>query len=159
MSERLFSTLIVLSALGTGTVAGVFFAFSTFVMPALARLPAPGGIAAMNSINITVVNPLFMTALFGTALLCLVVGAYALFNWSMDGAMLLLGGAVAYIVGNIVVTMVFNVPLNDALGAVDPASSEGAALWTRYLSEWVMWNHVRTITAIAASAAFIVALL
>jgi uncharacterized membrane protein len=77
----------------------------------------------------------------------------------MGGAPLLIVGAVAYIVGNIVVTMLFNVPLNNALAAVDPSSAEGAALWTRYLSEWLMWNHVRTVTAIAATAAFMIALL
>ena len=159
MSERLFSTLTVLTALGTGTVGGVFFAFSNFVMTGLARVPVPGGIAAMNAINVTVINPLFMTALFGSGLLCLVLGVYALFNWSMDGALLLLVGAVLYLVGNVVVTMVFNVPLNNALAAVDPASAEGAALWTRYLSEWVMWNTVRTVTALAAMVAFILALL
>lgn len=159
MSERLFSALVVLTALGTGLVGGVFFAFSNFVMAGLARVPAPGGIAAMNAINVTVINPLFMTALFGSGLLCLVLGAYALFNWNMEGALLLLAGAVLYFVGNVVVTMVFNVPLNNALAAVDPASAEGAALWTRYLSEWVMWNTVRTVTALAAMLAFILALL
>ncbi len=159
MSERLLSALTILAALGTGVVGGVFFAFSNFVMAGLTRLPAPSGITAMNSINITVINPLFMTALFGTGILCLVIGAYALFNWSMGGALLLIIGAVAYLVGNIVVTMLFNVPLNNALAVVDPSSAEGAALWTRYLSEWVMWNHVRTVTAIAAMAAFIVSLL
>ena len=55
--------------------------------------------------------------------------------------------------------MVFNVPLNDALAAVDPASSNGAAVWANYLSQWVMWNHVRTITGIVALACFILALL
>jgi uncharacterized membrane protein len=159
MSERLLSALTIVSALGTGVVGGVFFAFSNFVMAGLARLPAPGGIAAMNSINVTVINPLFMTALFGTGILCLVVAVYALLNWSMGGALLLIVGALAYIVGNIVVTMLFNVPLNNVLAAVDPSSAEGAALWTRYLSEWLMWNHVRTVTAIAATAAFMIALL
>lgn len=159
MSERLFSALTILTALGTGTVGGVFFAFSNFVMAGLARVPVPGGIAAMNAINVTVINPLFMTALFGSGLLCLVLGVYAIFNWNMDGALLLLIGAVLYFVGNVVVTMVFNVPLNNALAAVDPASAEGAAVWTRYLSEWVMWNTVRTVTALAAMVAFILALL
>lgn len=159
MSERVFSALTIISALGAGLVGGVFFAFSNFVMAGLARIPAPGGIAAMNSINITVINPLFMTALFGTGLLCLVVAAYALFNWNIHGALLLLAGAILYLVGNVVVTMMFNVPLNNALAAVDPSGSEGAALWTRYLSEWATWNTVRTVTALTASAAFILALL
>jgi uncharacterized membrane protein len=55
------------TALGCGLVAGVFFAFSTFVMPALKRLPPAHGIAAMQSINTVAVTPAFMTALFGTA--------------------------------------------------------------------------------------------
>jgi uncharacterized membrane protein len=59
------------AAIGCGLVAGVFFAFSTFVMPALARLQPAQGIAAMQSINITAINPLFMLALLGTAVACL----------------------------------------------------------------------------------------
>jgi uncharacterized membrane protein len=46
------------TALGCGLVAGVFFAFSSFVMPALKRLPPAQGIAAMQSINKLAVTPL-----------------------------------------------------------------------------------------------------
>lgn len=60
----------VLSALGCGLMAGVFFAFSTFVMKALGALPPAQGIAAMQSINVAVINRWFMAAFFGTALLC-----------------------------------------------------------------------------------------
>ena len=59
--------LAVVTAVGCGLVGGVFFAFSSFVMPALKRLPPADGIAAMQSINVTAVTPLFMAALFGTA--------------------------------------------------------------------------------------------
>lgn len=156
---KLFPALTVIAAIGSGLVAGVFFAFSNFIMAALARLPVPGGIAAMNSINITVITPTFMTALFGTGLICLVLVAAAFMGWSQSGSYWLLAGAVIYVIGNPIVTMVFNVPLNDALAAVDPASSNGAAVWANYLSQWVMWNHVRTITAIVAMACFIFALL
>ncbi len=111
----------------------------------------------MNSINITVITPTFMTALFGTGLICLVLIAGAIMGWSQPGSFWLLAGSLIYLVGIVVVTMVFNVPLNDALAAVDPASSNGAAVWTSYLSDWVMWNHVRTITGIVALACFILA--
>jgi uncharacterized membrane protein len=57
-----------------------------------------------------------------------------------------------------VVTMVFNVPLNDALAAVDPGSPDAAPLWARYLKDWTFWNHVRTITSTAACALFIAAI-
>ncbi len=45
--------------LGSALVGGVFFAFSSFVMKALARVPSPEGIAAMQSINVVVINPSF----------------------------------------------------------------------------------------------------
>ncbi|RWL94538.1 MAG: DUF1772 domain-containing protein [Mesorhizobium sp.] len=149
---KLLPTLTFIAAIGSGVVGGVFFAFSNFVMAALARLPVPSGIAAMNSINVTVITPTFMTALFGTGLICLVLIAAVLFGWSQSGSYWLLAGAVIYFVGNPIVTMVFNVPLNDALAAVDPASTNGAAVWANHLSQWVMWNHVRTVTAIVAMA-------
>ncbi|SDA78914.1 DUF1772 domain-containing protein [Mesorhizobium qingshengii] len=157
MITKLLPTLIFFAAIGAGVVGGVFFAFSNFVMPALARLPAAGGIAAMNSINITVFTPTFMTALFGTGLVCLVLIAGAILGWSQQGSFWLLAGALIYLVGNPIVTMVFNVPLNDALAAVDPASSNGATVWTTYLRDWVMWNHVRAVTAIVALGCFIFA--
>jgi len=156
---KLVPALTIIAAIGSGVVGGVFFAFSNFVMAALARLPVPQGIAAMNSINITVITPTFMTALFGTGLICLVLIAAALLGWSQSGTHWLLAGAVIYFVGNPIVTMVFNVPLNDALAAVDPASANGAAVWANHLNQWVMWNHVRTITAIVSMACFIFALL
>ncbi|WP_189591225.1 DUF1772 domain-containing protein [Mesorhizobium sp. M8A.F.Ca.ET.207.01.1.1] len=154
MIAKLLPSLTFIAALGAGVVGGVFFAFSNFVMPAFARLPAAGGIAAMNSINVTVITPMFMTALFGTGLICLVLVAGAIIGWSQPGSFWLLAGALIYLVGNPIVTMVFNVPLNDALAAVDPASSNGAAVWSDFLRDWVMCNHVRTVTAIVAMASF-----
>ncbi|WP_421915828.1 DUF1772 domain-containing protein [Mesorhizobium sp.] len=157
MISKLLPALTFVAALGSGVVAGVFFAFSSFVMPGLARMPAAGGITAMNSINVAAVTPLFMTALFGTALVCLAVGIGAVMGWGQSGSLWLVAGGLIYLVGIVLVTIVFNVPLNDALATVDPASANGASLWSRYLDEWVMWNHVRTIAGIASLACFIAA--
>jgi len=110
--------LTFVSALGCGLVGGIFFAFSTFVMKALSRLPASQGIAAMQQINITVINPLFMTAFLGTGLACLVLAVFSLLQWGRPGAGWLLTGSVLYLFGTILVTMVFNVPRNDALAVV-----------------------------------------
>jgi len=147
-----------LAALGSGLMAGLFFVFSAFMMSALARLGAPQGIAAMQSVNVTILNPLFLTVFMGTALLSLITGIAAIWNWSAEGSGWLLAGSLLYLIGIIVVTMVFNVPLNDALASVDPASGEGAALWARYLDVWVKWNHVRTVAGVGALACFISAL-
>lgn len=146
------------TALGCGLVAGVFFAFSTFVMPALARLPAPQGIAAMQSINITAITPSFMVALFGTGASCLLVAGGSLRPSTPVGNWCLLTGSVLYVVGTILVTITFNVPRNNALARVDPASAEGAVVWSGYLLGWTAWNHVRAISALAAAALLTIAL-
>ena len=117
------------TALGCGLIAGVFFTFSSFVMTALARLPAPQGIAAMQSINVLAVTPWFMTALFGTGAACLLLAISTVFAWQRPGAGYVLVGSLSYLLGTILVTIAFNVLRNDALAAVDPTGAEGARLW------------------------------
>ncbi|WP_119460624.1 anthrone oxygenase family protein [Rhodospirillaceae bacterium SYSU D60014] len=158
MVDHLLFVLVFLSALGSGLVAGLFFAFSAFVMTALARLPSAQGIAAMQSINIAVLNALFFAAFFGTAAACAVLAVFSLFNWTEPGAIYLLAGGLLYLVGTILVTILFNVPLNNALAAVEPDSADGASLWTWYLDAWTAWNHARTAASLAAAASFIMAL-
>jgi uncharacterized membrane protein len=150
--------LTLIAALGCGLIGGAFFVFSSFVMPALKRLPDAEGIAAMQSINVLAVTPAFMTALFGTAAACLGLGVWSFFAWDGRVGPYLILGAALYLVGTIAVTMVCNVPLNDALANVDPRSPEAADLWQRYLSNWTAWNHARTASALAAATALILAL-
>lgn len=147
----------ILAALGSGLIGGVFFAFSTFVMAALAQLPPPQGIATMQFVNIKVINPLFLGVFLGTALLSLVLLIAALTHWQQATALYLLLGALLYLVGTLFVTIAFNIPRNNALAAVAPESEEGARLWKRYLREWTLWNHVRGAAALLAAAAFILA--
>jgi uncharacterized membrane protein len=147
-----------LAALGCGLNAGVFFAFSAFVMNALGRLQPPQGIAAMQSINVTAVSPMFMTAMFGTAAACLYLAVLSIVKWQQPGAPYLLVGSLLYLIGTVLVTIVFNVPLNDALAAVKPDSPEGARLWTSYLATWTAWNHVRTVAALVAAASLTLAI-
>jgi uncharacterized membrane protein len=156
--ERPLFALTFFAALGSGLMAGLFFAFSVSVMAALGRLPPAGGISAMQSINAVIVNPLFLFVFFGTAALSILLAIAALVRLSEPGALYLLTGSVIYLVGSILVTMVFNVPLNNALAAVKPDSDEGESLWRRYLSVWRAWNHARTAACLAACALFILAL-
>ncbi len=143
-----------LAAIGCGLIAGVFFAFSTFVMKALAQQPTAQGITTMQAINVTVINPWFMTVFLGTAIACIWIAIAALSNWHKPNAIYLLIGSLLYLVGTIGVTMVCNVPLNDALAIVDPNSSNGATVWAKYLANWTFWNHIRTVAAIAATVCF-----
>lgn len=156
--DSLFFALKLFAALGCGLVAGIFFAFSSFVMNALAQLEPPQGIAAMQSINIMVINPSFMTAFFGTGAACIFLAISSLLRWHQPGAVYLLVGSLLYLLGTLGVTIVFNVPLNESLATVEPGSSDSANLWASYLTNWTNWNHVRTVAALAASGLLTIAL-
>jgi uncharacterized membrane protein len=157
MSSAL-DVLTLVAALGCGLAAGFFFAFSICVMPALGRLPAAQSVQAMQTINVVVINPVFMTALFGTALVCLASIVGALADWDASYGPYLLAGGAVYLLGVIAVTMAANVPRNNALAGLDPAGAEAAGYWPLYLAEWTAWNHVRTVAPLIASGLFIAAL-
>ena len=143
--------LIVCTAIACAAMGGVFFAFSTFVMQALRRLPPAQGVAAMQSINVTAVTPIFMTVLFGTAAACVMVGLRALLDWHGPTSSYLIAGSLSYLIGTIGVTIAFNVPFNNALAAVHPSSGDAARLWMKYARSWTVWNHVRTVSGLIAA--------
>ncbi|OYQ62152.1 hypothetical protein B9G53_23635 [Pseudanabaena sp. SR411] len=157
-TQQHYFALKLFSTLGCGLMAGVFFAFSTFVMNALASLQPKQGITAMQSINITVINPLFMGIFLGTAATCILIAGSALLKWYQPKAVYLLIGSLFYLIGTFGITILCNVPLNEALAIADPDSAEGESLWANYLTNWTIWNHVRTISALLASAAITIAL-
>ena len=127
-------------------------------MKALARLPAPQGIAAMQSINIVVINPWFMIALFGTGLACVVLVVASAIEWDEPEVFYQLAGSALYVIGTLVVTIAFNVPRNDVLAAVNAEDADSAGLWRRYVVEWTAWNHVRTVAPLAAAGLLTAAL-
>jgi uncharacterized membrane protein len=152
----LASTLV--TALGCGLSAGVFFAFSSFVMKGLARLPAAQGVAAMQAINVAAISPAFMAALFGPAVACIALTVAALLQLDEPFAGWLIGGSALYLVGTIGLTIAYHVPRNDALATVAPADAEAAGHWERYRADWTAWNHVRAGAALGAATALTVAL-
>ena len=147
-----------LCALGCGLIAGIFFAFSTFVMKALGLLPPAQGVAAMQSINVAVINPWFLTPFLGTAAACVLMLIASLLRWHDPRAMYWLVGSALYLLGTVAVTMICNVPRNNTSAPVAPPSPEGAKAWSAYRSGWTAWNHVRTAAALAAALSFSIAL-
>lgn len=143
------------AAVGCGLMAGVYFTFSAFVMAALADIAAERGIAAMQAINRVILKSLFMPFFFGTTVLSVVLFVVAVVEWRDRGDLAMLVAGVVYSLSMFGCTAAFNVPLNDALDAVEPASAEGATLWARYLREWTRWNHVRTVGSTLACGLFI----
>jgi uncharacterized membrane protein len=156
--NQLLFPLTFFAALSCGMIGGVFFAFSNFVMKALAGVPDDHGLKAMQAINVTVLNPLFLTLFVGAAAICLVLGVFSVMRWQTPGAACLLIGGLLYFGGNFVVTAACNVPRNDALAQIGATDPQAVDAWRKYVDEWTRWNHVRTITAMAAAASFTIAL-
>lgn len=146
------------AAAGAGLSAGVYLAFSAFVMPGLRRLPPPQAITAMNAINEAAPrSPLLMTVLFGTAALCLALFVMVVRDhhnatnwWSVAGALL-------YLI-SVLILVFYHVPHNNALMAVDPHTATADDIWSRFYTAWTAWNHLRTVTAGAGSIGLLLAL-
>jgi uncharacterized membrane protein len=100
----------------------------------------------------------FLGVFLGTGAACLVLSVVSIAAWGQPGTANLLAGGAIYLLGTVGVTRVFNVPRNDALATVEPASSDGMTLWAEYLVSWTAWNHVRTAAALIAAATFTIAL-
>ena len=141
--------LTIVVATGTGIMAGLYFAFSCFVMRSLDELPPADGTAAMQAINREVPNPVFLVVFLGTAVACVALGVVAVVRWGDSGSARLLAGSVLSLVA-FAMTVVHHVPLNDRLAALDPAAAETARFWSDYVSSWTSWNHVRTVASIVA---------
>jgi len=153
MVSQVMSMAVAVAAVGSALIAGVFFAFSTFVMTALSRLPAEQGVAAMQSINKVILGSLFMPVFFGTAACCVVLVVAWFFHGDGVNEIAIPSGSALYLIGTFLVTMVCNVPLNNELASVESTGAAAAKTWARYVRSWTLWNHVRTGAALAASIA------
>ena len=155
--DSLVTALTISSAVSAAMMAGLYFAFSTSVMGALRQQPQPSGIATMQSANEVILNPLFMVLFVGSTLSCLALAITAKLS-DQPMPWLRIGAATLFIIGSFVITAAINVPLNDKLAAVDPASAHGLDVWHEYLTNWTAWNHVRAASSAIAAVAMAVAL-
>ena len=158
LMDGFIGLLTFFAALGCGVVAGVFFAFSSFVMKGLDRLPPPRAVEAMQEINVAAPTPAFMAVLFGTALACGGLMLSSLFVWSEPSAVYLLVGGGLYLICAIGLTIVYHIPRNEALARVEARGAEAESRWSSYVSGWTAWNHLRFAGALAASASLVMAL-
>ena len=149
----------IFTLIGSALIGGIFFAFSSFIMKALARLPASDGMAAMQSINVVVLNPMFLGVFMGTAATSLLLSFLAIMAWQQPSAPYLLSGALLYIIGTFLVTGMGNVPLNDRLASItatDPAADD---IWQHYLERWTQLNTLRTACSTTAAVVLLIGLL
>jgi uncharacterized membrane protein len=131
----------------TGTMAGFFFAYSSSVMLGLDAAGAGHAIPAMQAINLTVRNPVFFVAFFGTPAAALVSAVvFLVARRPMAAALFLIAGLV-YFLGALLPTALVNVPMNEALAiAAVPADPRAALkLWSDFSVPWTWWNTLRTV--------------
>jgi uncharacterized membrane protein len=161
MSTSPFVVLTAVTAIAAAAVGGLFYAFSTFVMRGLDRTDAADAITAMRGINAEAqANAPFLLLFFGSTLLALAVGVSAALQLRQPGSGYLLAGAALVILGA-VVTMAFNVPLNDQLAALDPtglSAADAAGRWQAYRGPWTAWNHARTVAPLIGSMFLLIGL-
>ncbi|MFD5537480.1 DUF1772 domain-containing protein [Streptomyces sp. NPDC127079] len=158
MIDGPYYVLVLLGVLGTGLVAGVFCGFSTFVMRGLASLPPAQGIAAMNAINRSALTPAFMLVFGGSAVVSAMIAVVTFVVWPDEGKVVLLLGSALHLCGSFGLTVVANVPRNEALAELEPGAPEAAAYWPVYVREWTFWNHLRTLASAAAALVYALAL-
>jgi uncharacterized membrane protein len=154
MTPRLVVLASCGTALGCAVVGGALYAFSSFVMPALADLPPAHGVAAMQSINRFAVHGRFMLAFLASAAACAALAAVSLIlrdaGWGLR-----IAGAAIYLGGVVALTAAYHVPRNTELTALPADAPASAAAWARYVADWTAWNHVRAAAGVAAAAALL----
>jgi uncharacterized membrane protein len=158
MDNKLVFGITYATAIGSGLMAGLFYMFSIFIMRALDRLPAIQGIAAMQSINKTIVTPLFLIVFVGVTLASVALIGLAAFQVDGPAKVWLIVGSVSYLVLVFLLTGAYHIPRNDKLDTFNPESAEAAKYWATYVKEWTMWNHVRAIGSITTLASMIMAI-
>lgn len=156
MSATLFLVATAFTVIATAVVAGVFLAFSDFVMKGLSAATPSGGMEAMQGINRKVYGSVFLVLLMGLAPVSAGLATYAYHFVPGSAALWITSGAGLYIVGVVLVTMVCNVPMNKHLDELDIASADGTAYWAEYGADWTGWNHVRTLCSAASAMSFLV---
>jgi len=99
-----------------------------------------------------------MVSLFGTVVAYAALALWALFAWDARFAPYLLVGSAPYLVGTILLTIVYHVPRNEALPNMKPRGADAKCYWPGCRSGWTTWSHIRVASALAASTTLAVAL-
>ena len=141
--------LALLALIFNGAMFGFFFAWTCSTMWGLDAADPNVAIAAMQAMNASVRNWVFAPAFFGTPVLLALASLVAWRNGKPQAAICLAVSCLTYVLGAMVPTMTVNVPMNEALAAVEtPLDLAGAQeTWRNYSGPWQFWNTVRTVLA------------
>jgi uncharacterized membrane protein len=148
MDTTIVAVLIWAAAICSGLMAGVYLAFSGFIMRSLASLEVGHAIAAMNSINVVIVRSSFMLLFSGSTLVLVLLFIAGIWQWGSPGSYRAILAGTVYVTGMFFITAICNVPLNDALAGSDGNGAAAQDLWQKYLVQWTRWNTARAVACI-----------
>lgn len=152
MGLTFLQILLGMTAVSTALMGGLFYAYSCSVNPGLGRLSDMDYLSAMQSINRAILNPAFFSSFLGSLAL-LPVCTWVYFSYSVSpGSWCVLGATVVYFTGVFGVTMVGNVPLNNALDKADLAAASAGQLAQHRAAFEERWNRLNTLRTVAAVA-------
>lgn len=156
MTHMIEVTVFTGTALVMALVAGVFMAFSDFVMRALRAATPEAGIEAMQQINRKVYGSVFVVGLIGLAPMSLGLAGYAVMGISGPAANWIMAGGLVYFTGTFLVTMLGNVPMNKRLDPMIMSAPDTRDYWQVYARDWTRWNHLRTGASALASGCLLI---
>jgi len=151
----LFDILVIVSAVAAGIGAGIFWAFSTGVMPGLRRASDAAYVETMRGINLAVITPAFLLPIFAPPVLLGAAAAAAFVTGSVAAGWLLVAGGVLFLIGGVLLTGARNVPLNNALKA--SRADDPVVVRAAFDRPWRAANHVRTVLTFAGFVLAVVA--
>ncbi len=149
IEEFLLASLAWAMALCAGLMAGIYAAFSAFIMRSFATLDTADAIAAMNAINTVILRSSFMPLFVGSTLIALLLILVGLWQWGEPGANEAFSGGLIYLFGMFIVTAAGNVRLNNALAKVAGDDEEAVQVWLDYRKRWTRWNTLRTVASLS----------
>jgi len=151
MSSMLITIILWAAAIGSGLMAGIYFTFSVFVMRAFNKIDAPHAVTAMNAINQTILNSLFMPLFFVTSIISLFLIIFSFSHWNESGSHFIFYAGTIYLIGMFFCTIIFNVPLNNSLAELNLDKANVNMAWSHYYKHWTNWNHLRTMSSLITS--------
>jgi len=144
-------------ALWSGVVAGVFSAFSEFIMSALLKAEPASGMEAMQHINRDVIKTQFVAGILSIAVFSALFALYGLAVFEGAALVTLILAPLIYLPSVFAMTMIGNVPMNNRLDSLDYTSAAAHAYWLEYGRKWTRLNHFRSLGSILTSGLYIIA--
>lgn len=150
---KMTTVLLIITAVLTALIAGLFYAYSCSVVLGLGKLSDAEYLKAMQNINREILNPVFFISFMGTAVF-LPVSTFFL-RGEQPVFIFLLLATLAYLIGVFGVTVAGNVPMNDQLDRFDISGSTVETIKQmrdNFENRWNFLNNIRTAFSVISIA-------